>query len=245
MENIKEVSSSAYGRIRVATNGNKEMLYNLKDLCKLFNIKFQKVREELPSSIVYEIDFKVNVRTSKQVFIKSSGLETCLRLSEEANADEIYDWLLDAKLKTKVFVGEYTIDDLKDHDTAFKFLNRYIDLETKNSILEHKIEENMLKVEFANSVYGTRAVVDLGLINFKIKYKNMSLANILEYLRADGILDENNQPLQKYIDEGYFRLVTAITYKGTEEIRLTKVLVYKKGIRLIEKTIDKTGGKKM
>ena len=86
--------------------------------------------------------------------------------------------------------------------------------------------------------------VDLGLINYKIKYKNMSLANILEYLRADGILDEDNQPLQKYIDEGYFRLVTAITYKGTEEIRLTKVLVYKKGIRLIEKILDKTGGKK-
>ena len=48
--------------------------------------------------------------------------------------------------------------------------------------------------------------------------------------------------MQKYVDEGYFRFVTVTTMIGTTETVITKILVYNKGIKLIESIIKKRVG---
>lgn len=244
MARVKVVRSSSYGRIMIGTTDDKLILYSLKDICKLFSINYQKVRKELPSNEIFEIEVIVNVRRSKHIFIKRSALDTCLRLSEEAKADEIYEWLISIKEKTELYVNNYSVDDLKDDDKAYKFLKRYIELETSISVLENRVEEDLPKVEFANSLYGSKALIDLHLIHRKIKFRGMQLYTVLEHLRNAGILDDNNKPYQKYIDKKNFRLVTVLTHIKDEQVKRSKTLVYKSGIRLIESVIEKAAGVK-
>lgn len=245
MARVNEVSSSTYGRIKITTTNDRQILYSLKDICKLFSINYQKVRLELPSNQVKEIEVIKDVRNGKSIFINTEALDTCLKLSEELKADEIYDWLISIKDKVEMIIHSYTIDDLKDDDVAFKVLKRLMELETTVSVLRTRVEDDIPKVEFANNLYGSKVLIDLNQINQKIKFKNMSLSIILEHLRNAGILDSNNQPFQKYIDTKHFRLITVITHVNEEEVKRSKVLVYKKGIRLVEETIKRTAGVKV
>ena len=244
MARVKEVSSSAYGRVKITTTKDRLILYSLKDICKLFSINYQKVREELPNNQLYEINALKEVRHSKNFFINQKALETCLKISEEAKADEIYEWLVSIKDKAETIIHNYSVDDLKDEEVAFKVIKKLVELETSISVLKTRVEDDIPKVEFANSLYGSKALIDFHQINLKIKYKNISLATILEHLRNAGIIDSSNQPYQKYIDSRHFRLITVLTHINTEEVKRSKVLVYKKGIRLIEETIRRMAGVK-
>src|SRR5690554_3471171 len=116
MARVKEVSSSAYGRVKITTTEDRLILYSLKDICKLFNINYQKVREELPNNQLYEINALKEVRHSKNFFINQKALETCLKISEEAKADEIYEWLVSIKDKAETIIYNYSVDDLKDEE---------------------------------------------------------------------------------------------------------------------------------
>lgn len=245
MARVNEVSSSDYGRIKITTTEDRQILYSLKDVCKLFSINYQQVRLELPSNQIKEIDVLKEVRHSKGVFVNIDALDTCLKLSEELKADEIYEWLLSIKDKVETIIHSYTIDDLKNDDIAFKVIKRLMELETTVSVLRNKVEDDIPKVEFANNLYGSKVLIDLNQINQKIKFKNMSLATILEHLRNSGILDSNNRPFQKYIDSKHFRLVTVITHVKDEEMKRSKILIYKKGIHLVEETIKRTAGVKL
>lgn len=71
-----------------------------------------------------------------------------------------------------------------------------------------------------------------------IGIKNFGRNKILELLRNVQILDENNQPYQRYVNQGLFK----ITVKHVEPIDLsfTVPLTSKKGIDFIVKTIKES-----
>jgi len=133
-------------------------------------------------------------------------------------------------------------NDLKDLTVAGRVLDRLSELEKLVSVLSFKAEEDAEKIAFVDSLYGTRVPVDLSLVPGRIKFRNIGYKTIVEDLRTAGIFNERNQPMQKYVDEGYFRFVTVTTMIGTTETIMTKILVYNKGIKLIESIIKKRVG---
>lgn len=242
MANLKKVSSAQYGTVEVITTEEKTLLYNFKDICKLFGINYQQARTDINSLGLYEVPVKVDQRKSKKLFIDEANLSVCLRLSTDENADAIYGWLKEIKTKLVTTVGEYTVEDLKDEGVALKVLHRLRELESIVIVQEVKIEEDSMKVKLVDELYGTKVPIDFYLLTMRIKYKGLSIGTILEDLRANGIFNESNLPYQKYIDEKYFRLVTVTTNIKTEEVTVTRVLVYQKGIRLVEDILKKKAG---
>ncbi|HOF43180.1 MAG TPA: hypothetical protein PLE44_01120 [Bacilli bacterium] len=137
---------------------------------------------------------------------------------------------------------ELNPNDLRDLTVAGRVLDRSAELEKLVSVLSFKTEEDAEKIAFVDSLYGTRVPIDLILVPGRIKFRNIGYKTIVEDLRTAGIFNERNQPNQKYVDEGYFRFVTVTTIIGTTEVVKTKILVYNKGIKLIESIIKKRVG---
>ena len=105
---------------------------------------------------------------------------------------------------------------------------------------EAAIAEMKPKVDFYNKVTGSPDTCDMKEVAKLLNYKNIGRNKLFEILRDEKILDNHNQPYQKYIDAGYFRVIeTKFEDKdGDTHIHL-KTVVFQKGVDYIKKTLDK------
>ena len=105
---------------------------------------------------------------------------------------------------------------------------------------EAAIAEMKPKVDFYNKVTGSPDTCDMKEVAKLLNYKNIGRNKLFEILRDEKILDNHNQPYQKYIDAGYFRVIeTKFEDKdGDTHINL-KTVVFQKGVDYIKKTLDK------
>lgn len=105
---------------------------------------------------------------------------------------------------------------------------------------EAVIAEMKPKVEFYDKVTGSSDTCDMKEVAKVLNYKNVGRNKLFEILRDEKILDNHNQPYQKYIDAGYFRVIeTKFEDKdGDTHINL-KTVVFQKGVNFIKKTVDK------
>lgn len=244
MVNLKEIISPKHGIMHVAVTGEKEVLYSFQDICKLFNINVHQTRTKLDGSGLIEVPIQVSKRKVKKVYIDQNNLEICLRESNETNADGIYAWLNETKNRLLITVGGYNVDDLQNPEVATKVLHRLKELETIVAVQDVKIEEDTIKVKMVDKLYGNKAPIDFSQIESVIKYKGVSQQSILDDLRSNGVFNAQNVPNQKYIDSKHFRLVTITTTFQASETVITRVLVYQKGIRLIEDILKKKAGRR-
>ena len=85
-------------------------------------------------------------------------------------------------------------------------------------------------VQFYNDVTGSKDAIEMGQVA-KIIDCGIGRNKLFELLRANGILRENNEPYQEYIDKGWFRVVEQKYNKPDGSIAISiKTLVYQKGV---------------
>ena len=105
------------------------------------------------------------------------------------------------------------------------------DLELKNQ--KHKVD-----------LYDTIADKDktftMSEVAKLINYIGVGRNILFEILRLNGILRGNNEPYQKYVDAGWFKII--VTEKGDKVVPQT--VVYQKGIEKICELLDELGYKK-
>ena len=59
-------------------------------------------------------------------------------------------------------------------------------------------------------------------------------------LRDKGVLMKNNQPYQKYVDAGYFKVIESTWSKPNGDVQINlKTVVYQKGLDYIRKLLAK------
>ena len=104
-----------------------------------------------------------------------------------------------------------------------------------------KLIEAQPKAEFYDQVTSSKDAVDMASA---AKVLNMGIGRnkLFELLRDEKVLQGNNQPYQKYIDNGCFRVIESKFTKpnGDTSINL-KTVVYQKGLTYISKLINKEG----
>lgn len=101
-----------------------------------------------------------------------------------------------------------------------------------------KIGELEPKAEFYDAVTGSKDTIDIGEASKVLGIPGYGRNNLFAFLREKGVLQDNNQPYQTYIDRGYFRTIETkyIEKDGTEHINI-KTVVYQKGLDFIRKII--------
>lgn len=99
-----------------------------------------------------------------------------------------------------------------------------------------KIENNEMKpkAEFFDAVADSRDAILLAEAA-KVLDLGIGRNKLFEFLRKEKILQRDNQPYQKYVDLGYFRVIEQ-KYTVGDEVRINiKTLVYQKGLDFIRK----------
>ena len=92
------------------------------------------------------------------------------------------------------------------------------------------------KAEFCDAVMGSKDAIPIGMAA-KVLGCGMGQNKLFAFLRENKILMSNNQPYQKYIDEGWFRCIESkYDYRGETHIYIKPVL-FQKGLRKIREMI--------
>jgi len=109
-----------------------------------------------------------------------------------------------------------------------------------NSLIEKKdnqLLEQKPAVDFYKAVTNSKDAIDIGSAS-KVLHYGGGRNKLFVFLRDNGILMQNNQPYQEYIDRGYFRTIEQKYVKpdGSTHINI-KTVVYQKGLDYIRKLL--------
>lgn len=100
-----------------------------------------------------------------------------------------------------------------------------------------QIEEMKPAVQFMADVIGSKDAIEMSKVA-KIIDCGMGRNKLFEFLRDNGVLRSNNEPMQRYIDLKWFRVVEQKYESTPGEFRINiKTLVYQKGIDGIIKLV--------
>ena len=80
-------------------------------------------------------------------------------------------------------------------------------IKAENERHKAKIAEDAPKVDFYDRVTESLDCIDIGQCAKILNVKNIGRNKLFEILRQKKVLNERNQPYQKYVDCGYFRII--------------------------------------
>lgn len=113
-----------------------------------------------------------------------------------------------------------------------------MEVATATTPLLEKIEEDKPYTEFAKHVTESSDTVDVGEFAKVVKKENIKIGRnrLFEWLRSKKYLMSNNNPYQKYIELGYFKVVEVTKNTAYGKNVYTKTLITGKGqVYFVEK----------
>ena len=120
-------------------------------------------------------------------------------------------------------------------------------LQLENKEQAQQLIEQAPKIEFYNDVTGSETTAEIGTVAKILGFKNVGRNMLFDILRKQGILKSDNIPYQKYVDNGYFRVIESKWNDYiTGDVKISfKTVVYQKGIEYIAKLLRELGYKKI
>ena len=130
---------------------------------------------------------------------------------------------------------------LEQKDVELKEKDKIIaNKDTQIIFKDMKLRSQEHKVETYDTISEKNKTYSMNEVAKMIDYVNMGRNKLFEFLRQKKILMSNNLPFQKYVDVGWFKVITN-TYN---DIPITQTVVFLKGIEKICELLDKFGYKK-
>ena len=197
------------------------------------------------------------VQTVSVTFVTESGLYALIFGSKLESAKEFKRWVTSEVLPTIRKHGGYiatTPDDTPElimaralkiaDETIRKREQELAAAKQKLSIAEQTVEkqqavitEQKPKVEFYDAAMSSKDTKTLQEVAKTINIPNVGRTIVFRVLREKKILDSKNQPNQKYVNDGYFKLIQ-ITKPIKGKIRLfTQTVVFPSGIEFVRNTV--------
>lgn len=96
------------------------------------------------------------------------------------------------------------------------------------------------KADFYDAVAQSEDTIDVGQVAKVLAIKGYGRNNLFKFLREQNVLMHNNQPYQKYIDNGCFKQIETQWYDRKAEMTHIglKTVVYQKGLDFIRNLIN-------
>jgi anti-repressor protein len=236
---IKVFDNAEFGEVRTAVV-NDEPMFCLMDICKALGMSN-------PTMVAQRLDedelTKLNLgsRAGETNFITESGVYAVILRSDKPNAKKFRKWVTSEVLPSIRKHGMYAVDELIENpELAIKAFTALKEEREKNKALQAENERMKPKEEFFDAVTDSKDAIDIGQVAKVLNCPGIGRNKLFEILRNNGILKQNNEPYQKYIDCGYFRVIEQKYEARPGEIRINiKTLVFQKGVDYIRKILDK------
>lgn len=164
------------------------------------------------------------------IIINESGLYSLILSSKLPQAKEFKRWVTKEVLISIRQNGGY-IENQKQL-TEDEIMAKAVLIAKK--IVENQanqISEMQSKIDFFDTVTESTDTFDMLTVSKILNFKGVGRNKLFVILRDESILNASNEPYQKYIDNGWFRVIESRFIKLNGDICInSKTVVYQKGI---------------
>lgn len=188
----------------------------------------------LKFELVEYVDKKGEKRLEYQLD-KREVLYVATKWNDEIRARIILRW---EELENNLNGNQNVISLPQNYEEALEHLLIQV-RENKKLIAENKVLQP--KADFYDAVTQSEDTIDVGEVAKVLTIKGYGRNNLFKFLREQNVLMHNNQPYQKYIDNGYFKQIETQWYDRKAEMTHIglKTVVYQKGLDFIRNLIEK------
>ena len=181
-------------------------------------------------------------------FVENEDYTGCKKFNTLAN-QELQDYELSVDMAKHICmvqknekareVRQYLIDLEKVWNSPEQVMARALKMADKTiDGLKAKLLEMKPKADFFDAVADSKTAISMNEVAKVLNIKGYGRNNLFEFLRENKVLDRWNVPYQRYVDNGWFRVIEQHYQKNGEPIVTTKTLVYQKGVDGIRKMIN-------
>ena len=239
MNDLQVFKNSDFGEVRISIIENNPY-FCLVDVCRVLEIKNPRdCKNRLNQDGVVTTDVIDSLgRTQSATFINESNLYKVIFQSRKPEAERFTEWVTSEVLPSIRKNGMYAKEELLDNPDLLLDVISKLKVEREEKLAaQKKLEIQAPKVEAYNTMLDSKNAMYIREVAKLLNSPEWGEKRLFRFLKNAGVLMENNEPYQKYIDKGYFRVI-ARTYKVYDEVRTSKTtLVLPKGIDYILKLI--------
>ena len=224
--------------IPVTQNGNGELLVSARNLYKGLEIT-DRVSRWFERMCEYGFTENEDYTSVKSSTVVNNGAERELQ-DYELSVDMAKHICMVQKNEKAREVRQYLIDLEKVWNSPEQVMARALKMADKTiDGLKSQLLEMKPKADFFDAVADSKTAISMNEVAKVLNIKGYGRNNLFEFLRENKVLDRWNVPYQKYVDNGWFRVIEQHYQKNGEPIVTTKTLVYQKGVDGIRKMIER------
>lgn len=246
-----------FGEVRTITDEEGNPLLCLADVCKILNLEdTNKVKSRLNHGVFTKgvwvqtgtkKDGTPALRNTEMTFITESNLYKVIFQSRKAEAEKFTEWVTSEILPQIRKHGMYATDDLlANPDLAIKVFQELKQEREKRKKLEAKQEKDKPLLNLAQSITASDDCISINTLAKVLAENGFKIGQnrLFNYLRDNKYLyrsGKDNLPMQKYVEQGLFKIVENTYTDGNGNIKVyTTTKVTGKGQQyFINKLIDK------
>ncbi|MFI3230260.1 MAG: phage antirepressor KilAC domain-containing protein [bacterium] len=178
----------------------------------------------------------------EMTFIPEGDVYRLIIKSKLPQAEKFEAWVFEEVLPSIREYGGYIAnqENLSDEDIFAKAIliaQRVINKQNT------KISQLQSKADFFDAVTESEDTFDMLTVAKILNFEGVGRTTLFAILRNEKILMKDNQPYQKYIDRGWFRVIESRFVKRDGDVSVnTKTVVYQKGVDGILKLMNKLKG---
>lgn len=207
-------------------------LHEFLEIQTRFNVWF-------PRMIEYGFNENIDYRRVSQKCATLGGMQE--KIDYEISLDMAKEIAMIQRNEKGRQARQYFIEVEKKWNSPEYVMNRALEIsrqKVERLMLENK--ELKPKAEFFDAVADSKNAIQMSEVAKVLNYPGYGRNRLFEFLREKKVLMSNNQPYQKYVDCGYFRVVEQKYTKPNGDIAINiKTLVYQKGVNYIRKLLEK------
>lgn len=230
--------SKEFGEIRIATV-NGEPWFVGKDVA--LSLGYSNPLKAIRDHIDHEdktVNESFTVNGTNVILINESGLYSLVLSSKLPTAKKFKRWVTSEVLPTIRKHGAYMTNDalhraITEPDFLIRLATELKQEQEARRLAEKKIEQDKPKVLFADAVEISESDCTVGTLAKILKQNGIEMGQnrLYEWLRSHGYLHktgmDRNRPLQKYVEQGLFRVRES--HRGSGDSILTFFTTYVTG----------------
>ena len=208
-------NNEEFGEVRVVII-NDDPYFVAKDIASALGYKDPKntVKNRCKRGRVSEIPHPQNPsKTLDVTVIPESDVYRLIMGSKLQSAQKFESWVMDEVIPSIRKHGAYMTNEVLEQaltspDFLIQLATQLKEEKEARMLAEQKIEEQKPLVDFANQVSDTTSLIDMNQMAKLLKDEHIPIGRnrLFEILRQKEILRNNNEPYQRYIESGYFRV---------------------------------------
>lgn len=191
----------------------------------------------------FSVTLKLRATDGKQyntaLYIEKGIYDVC-RFSRQPLADQFYDWVYDQIQLIRKSAGVVQEGREKEFlDNYFPTLQEETklmmvkDLQESIKKQQEKIQELTPKAEDWTAFSDAKGNLTISKVAKALDIEGIGRNNLFSILRNKEVLRSNNEPYQRYVNDGYFKVVA----NSKNGIKFTQTLVTAKGMSWIRRKL--------